>query len=496
MLAAVSLRSRIGGIFSAMAIIVIIGGATMLWNTHQMDAMLVAMVEKEFVLYKTAQDLELALANQKGLLTYYLVDGDVKWLKSLGQYRQVFYQIIEQAKSLALTPKQRQSLEVISERFKIYVQAKDIAIENYKTNKFQGSISNLHEKGRDVFFAVSDLCRAFSENQWQAIVDAEAASEVLSRHLKMVVFIATSMFIVLCAALLFILYRNVLGPIRELAIESGSTPQESSRDEVGSLTHSFKGMMRDLGETSDELARSRKNLLQAERMVMVGELAAGVAHTIRNPFTSIKMRMFSLGRSLKLTDAQAEDLQVISDEIARIDRIVENFLEFARSPKLRLRECSLSDVVKSVITLLEYRLRAYNVDLQYVPQPDLPKVTVDADRIKEALVNLVMNGCEAMETGGKISITESHEYDPKIGDAVAVSVSDNGPGIPEAIRDKVVTPFFTTKEDGSGLGLSIVNRIVREHNGKFVVSSNLDKGATCTILLPIGEGDHESDSDH
>ncbi|MBU1564188.1 MAG: histidine kinase [Proteobacteria bacterium] len=479
-----------------MAVIVIIGGASMLYYPHQMDTMLVSMVEKEFNLYKIAEDMELALANQKGLLTYYLVDGDVTWLKSLGEYRQVFYQMLEQAKGLELTPKQRQSLEVISEKYNAYVLTKDIAIDNYKTKKLQGAISSLHEKQRDVFFGVLELCRAFSQDQWQVIVNKQKASEVLSRHLKMVVFIATAMFTLLCAALLFILHRNILGPIRELAIETGSTPEDSSRDEVDSLTHSFKSMMKDLGETSDELARSRKNLLQAERMVMVGELAAGVAHTIRNPFTSIKMRMFSLGRSLQLTDAQGEDLQVISDEIARIDRIVENFLEFARSPKLRLRECSLGDVVKSVITLLEYRLRAYNVELHYVTQPDLPKVRVDADRIKEALVNLVMNACEAMETGGKISITETHERHPKMGDVVAVTVSDNGPGIPEAIRDKVVTPFFTTKEDGSGLGLSIVNRIVREHNGKFLVAPNLDGGAQCTILLPTGEGDHESDSDH
>lgn len=496
MLEALSLRARIGCIFSVMAAIVITGGASMLYYTHQMDTMLVAMVEKEFVLYKTAQDMELALANQKGLLTYYLVDGDVKWLKSLGEYRQVFYQIIDQAQKLELTPKQRQSLEVITEKYKAYVQFKDIAIENYKSKKWQGSISNLHKKRRVVFFTVLELCRAFSHDQWQVIVKAEGESKDLSRHLKVVVFIATSMFTLLCVALLFILYKNILGPIRELAIETGSSPQESSRDEVDSLTHSFKSMMRDLGETSNELARSRKNLLQAERMVLVGELAAGVAHTIRNPFTSIKMRMFSLGRSLQLTDAQGEDLQVISDEIARIDRIVENFLEFARPPKLRLRECCLGDVVNSVRTLLEYRLRVYNVELHYVPQLDLPKVRVDADRIKEALVNLVMNACEAMENGGQISITETHEYHPKMGDVVAVTVSDNGPGIPEAIRDKVVAPFFTTKEDGSGLGLSIVNRIVGEHNGKFLVSTNLDGGAHCTILLPTGEGDNESDSDH
>ena len=496
MLAALSLRSKIGYIFSAMAAIVIVGGGSMLWYTRQIDTMLVEMVQKEFVLYKTAQDMELALANQKGLLTYYLVDGDVKWLKSLGQYRQVFYQIIEKAEGMELTPEQRHSVQVIAEKYGVYTRAKDMAIESYKNIDTLGSISDLHEKQRDAFFGVLELCRAFSQDQWQLILKAEEASNILSRNLRIVATIAVAIFTLLCSVFLFILYKNILGPIRGLAIETGSSAQESERDEVGSLTQSLKGMMRDFGETSDELARSRKNLLQAERMVMVGELAAGVAHTIRNPFTSIKMRMFSLGRSLQLNEAQSEDLQVISDEIARIDRIVENFLEFARPPKLRLRECRLGDIVNSVKTLLEYRLKAYNVELHYVCRPELPEVTVDADRIKEALVNLIINACEAMETGGRITITETREHHEKMGEVVAVTVRDSGTGIPEAIKDKVVTPFFTTKEDGSGLGLSIVNRIVREHNGKFIISSNADKGATCIILLPIAREDHESNSDN
>ncbi len=489
-----SLRSKLGSIFIAMAVVVLLGGGSMLWYTQKMDTMLVSMVNKEFVLYKTAQDMELALANQKGLLTYYLVDGDMKWLKLLGQYRQIFYQIIEQAQSLTLTPEQRHSLEVIGTKYSAYIRAKDTAIDTYKSDSFHGSISSLHEKQRDAFFGVLDLCRAFSQDQWQVIVKAKEANSVLSSSLRIVALIAITMFTLLCTVFLVILYKHILEPIRDLALETGSSAQESSRDEVNSLTHSLKGMMRDFGETSDALARSRKNLLQAERMVMVGELAAGVAHTIRNPFTSIKMRMFSLGRSLKLTETQAEDLQVISDEIARIDRIVENFLEFARPPKLRLKECHLRDIVNSVITLLEYRLRAYNVELHYDFQPDLPKVIVDADRIKEALVNLVINACEAMETGGKISVNETRQHHPIMGDVVAVIVSDSGPGIPEAIIDKVATPFFTTKEDGSGLGLSIVTRIVREHNGKFIVSSNPDQGAQCIILLPTGRSNHESDS--
>ncbi len=497
MFAALSLRARIGCIFSAMAVIVIFGGVSMLWYTNRMDTILQSLVNKEFVLYKTAQDMELALANQKGFLTYYLVDGDVKWLKSLGQYRQVFYQIIEKARNLELTPKQREAIGVIAEKYNIYVQAKDKTIESYKRNTFDGSISKLHERQRDAFFGVLDLCRNFSEDQWQVIIKAEEASSNLARYLRMVAFVAVVLFSLLCTVLLLILYKDILGPIRGMAIETGSTAQESSMDEVSSLTHSLKGMMRDFDETSEELARSRKNLLQAERMVMVGELAAGVAHTIRNPFTSIKMRMFSLGRSLKLTQAQSEDLQVISDEIGRIDRIVENFLEFARPPKLRLRQCRLADIVNSVITLLEYRLRAYNVELNYLQQPDLPTIKVDADRLKEALVNLVINACEAMETGGRITISETEQHDAKMGDVVAITVGDSGPGIPEAIVDKVTTPFFTTKEDGSGLGLSIVTRIVREHNGKFMVRSKAEEqGAECVILLPIGGYDHESDPDN
>jgi signal transduction histidine kinase len=297
---------------------------------------------------------------------------------------------------------------------------------------------------------------------------------------------ALAFFSVLCAFFLYILYNHILEPIRELAFKTGSSAREISIDEVDSLQHSLDGMIRDFDETSEELIRSRKHLLQAERMAMVGELAAGVAHTIRNPFTSIKMRMFSLGRSLKLTEAQGEDLQVISDEISRIDKIVENFLEFARPPKLRLQKCSLGEMINGVLTLLEYRLRAYNVELNYTFRPELGKVKVDPDRIKEALANLIINGCEAMEKGGIISIGETRESHETMGDVAIVTISDSGPGIPETIIDKVTTPFFTTREDGSGLGLSIVARIIKEHNGKLIISSKPEQGATFVIILPTG----------
>jgi signal transduction histidine kinase len=145
-----------------------------------------------------------------------------------------------------------------------------------------------------------------------------------------------------------------------------------------------------------------------------------------------------------------------------------------------------------VQSLLEYRLKAYNVEVHYTHRPELPPVRVDADRIKEALVNLLINACEAMETGGQISIVESRGRDPELGEIAIITVSDSGPGIPPAIIDKVVTPFFTTKEEGSGLGLSIVSRIAREHHGKFIISTAPVRGAECILQLPVNGRGHES----
>jgi signal transduction histidine kinase len=480
-----SLRGKIVGIFSAMASIVLVGGLCILWYTYQIDNSFRTMVNKELVLFKIAGDMELGLANQKGLLTYYLVDGDGKWLQSLGQYRQIFKQNLDKALSLDLSSDQKQDLNTIVEKYGVYVEAKDYAIENYKSHNIYGNISSLHEKQRDIFFGLLEKCRFFSQKQWAIIEKTKDKNTRQAIKLRAVVTGAVTVFMCFSCIFLFFLYKNILRPIRLLALETGSSLQDSSQDEVESLSQSLKGMMRDFDHTYDELAKSRKHLMQAERMAMVGELAAGVAHTIRNPFTSIKMRMFSLTRTLDLNDVQNEDLQVISDEIARIDKIVQNFLEFARPPKLKLQQCNLEELIQSVITLLEYRLKEYDAELVYEAGADLPKVCADPDRIKEALVNLVTNSCEAMETGGCVYITESREHDQKMGDVAVIKVRDTGPGVPESIRYKITSPFFTTKEDGSGLGLSIVNRIMKEHNGRLIVESSIHQGVEFILRIPI-----------
>jgi signal transduction histidine kinase len=303
----------------------------------------------------------------------------------------------------------------------------------------------------------------------------------------------------LCLAVLlaFVLINHILGPLRGLALEADREKGTGkSGDEVKALSLSVRGLIEDVDQTHSELERSRETLLQAEKMALVGKLAAGTAHSIRNPLTSVKMRLFSLDRTLDLSATQKDDFRVISEEIRHIDTIVENFLEFSRPPKLKMQKVSPSEVVDLAIQLLKHRLKSYDVSVDVIRKRPLPEIQADPEQLKEVLVNLVVNACEAMEGGGSIVIREEERFAKPLGRVVVIRLMDNGPGIPNSIQEQVLQPFFTTKEEGTGLGLSIAGRIVAEHGGWLDLTSEEGQGATFVITLPAEEQHSEYNFDH
>jgi signal transduction histidine kinase len=201
------------------------------------------------------------------------------------------------------------------------------------------------------------------------------------------------------------------------------------------------------------------------------------------------MRLYSLERTLQLTPSQREDFEVVSEEIRHIETILRNFLEFSRPPKPVLQSVSLSDVVDMALQLLRHRLESYNVSIVVKRDGRLPNIQADPDQLKEVLVNLILNACEAMGEGGKIEIEETEGVMEPEGRVVIIKVKDTGPGIPPEIADKIFEPFFTTKEDGSGLGLSIAKRIVEDHGGWIHCKSQEGQGATFIIALPCKESE-------
>jgi signal transduction histidine kinase len=492
----ISLRARIYLLLIALAFITIAGGVVMVWYTYRIENLLALMTEKDLAAFETAEALEQALVNQKGFVSYYFIEGDPEWLRQLGEYRQLFKDRLDDAIQTSADTGDRAALDQIKTEYNRYITIKDRVIDYYqKGERETGAI--LHRQARDAFFDVLKLCEKYRDIHKKRIQTTRSKSGAEALKLRIIAATAVLFSILLALLLAFVLGYQVLRPVRRLAVEADRKGERPvADDEVKALSSTVRGLIQNVDETQSELQKSRESLLQAEKMALVGKLAAGMAHSIRNPFTSVKMRLFSLSRYLELSDTQKEDFEVISDEIRHIDTIVQNFLEFSRPPKLKMQSISPSAVVDQTLQLLEHRLRSYDVSVAIEREQPLPEIDADPEQLKEVLVNLMVNACEAIEKGGTIVIHEDKNTTPS-GESIAIiKVSDTGPGIPAAIREKVFEPFFTTKEEGTGLGLSIVARIIEEHGGSVAVESIEGRGATFIISLPIMESSDEQNFDH
>lgn len=483
-----SLRTKIMFAIAALVVIALLGGGTTIWIIHRMDRAVSSVVSSRVAALNAAQELESSLAMQRGLLSYYFIDGNSEWLTQLDQYRFAFEGWLKKAREVTTTENEREILNAIESKYIRYTSFREKIIELYDSGRKEEGYK-LHREIRNPFYSVKDLCEQFKQVQYESI---GALSGGIRSH---VTFFDTAATIAMVSAailgiiLAVLLLNRVLVPIRLLALAADRDGESAGDepDEVKALGNRIHGLIESMDMTRSQLEQSREHLLQSEKLAQIGKLAAGVAHSIRNPLTSVKMRLFTMERTLKLAPAEREDFEVISEEIRHIDTIVQNFLEFSRPPKLKIQRVSPSDVVDMAIQLLGHRLEAYGVGLELMRHRRLPEIDGDPEQLKEVFVNLIENACEAMGDGGRILITEEEGVSEPMGRVAVIKLSDNGPGIPEALREKVFQPFFTTKDQGTGLGLSIAVRIIEDHKGCINMKCKQNKGTTFTITLPCLE---------
>ena len=481
----ISLRVRVYTVLISLVAITLVGGLIMVWYTYRMESLLADLVDKNLAAYQVAEALESALVQQSGDASQFLLDGDARWLENLDEHRRTFRAQIEEARALMLSGSQKQILDQIESEYLRYIILKDQSIEFYKARDTDTGDRLLKEVSKH-FSKVLELCRQFKDFYTKRIALLKEQSYAQAERLRLIAGTAVLVVLLLGVVLAFVLVNDILEPLRRLAQEAnpGARPEETE-DEVKALSRSVRGLIEGFDQTQTELEKSREHLLQAEKMVVVGKLAASMAHSIRNPLTSVKMRLFSLDRSLDLNPQQREDFQVISEEVVHIDSLVQSFLEFSRPPKLRMQMISPSEIVDLALKLMTHRLESYQVSVQVERHERLPVVQADPDRLKEVLVNIMVNACEAMKGGGAIVIREEETLDASLGQVAVVRIRDNGPSIEEGLRARIFEPFFTTKEEGSGLGLSIAVRIVEEHGGRLNLESRKGQGAEFSLILPV-----------
>lgn len=232
-----------------------------------------------------------------------------------------------------------------------------------------------------------------------------------------------------------------------------------------------------------EVHEMRERVRKADRLVAIGELSAGIAHELRNPLASISGSIEMLAGELELSGEHRGLMDLITRESDRLDRIISDFLEFARLRYPTRGPVDIGVCIEEVLVLLRHNSSKTNdIDVSFVNADDLPSVRADDEQLRQVFFNLAVNSCEAMEAGGKLEVVTSADD----GESVTIAFCDNGPGIVSEDVGKLFEPFFTTKVGGTGLGLAIANKIVTAHGGTIEFRNRPNGGAEFIIVLPVG----------
>jgi len=308
------------------------------------------------------------------------------------------------------------------------------------------------------------------------------------RHI--VLLVAGAGAVAICGALLVVLTYTVQRPMVELQQKIAqlgggdlnvSVSFAHRNDEIGDLGRNFNQMVTQLRESREEIERlHRTQMSRAEHFATLGEVATGLAHEIRNPLAGIAGVIEIIGRDLPSSSPARAVVKDVRQEIARINHIVTDLLQTARPHPPKVRKSDLNTTVEHAVMLGRQQAMTKGIEVALHKDPSLPEVEHDSDQIHQVLLNLLLNAQQAIETKGKIEVTVERK-----GPNAVIDVKDNGRGIAPEHLPNIFRPFYTTKGDGTGLGLSLARRIVEDHHGRIDVTSTVGRGTTFAVVLPL-----------
>ena len=318
-------------------------------------------------------------------------------------------------------------------------------------------------------------------------------------------FLVAILGIILAQLMVVFVTSRITKPLKGLVfaterIAQGDLDYEvpvASADELGNLATSFNKMTKTLKSSDEEIqkrstALERANqelretqvqLIQTEKLSSLGRLAAGVAHELNNPLTGVMTFSHLLLKNAQ-DEATKRDLEIIIRETTRCREIIKGVLDFARQNPPQRKLCYINGVIEKTLSLLQHQAVFHNITIERKLNELLPQIWIDENQIEQVVMNIALNAAEAMNGQGILSVSSGVSQG---GDFVEVRVSDTGMGIPQENLSKIFDPFFTTKDPqrGTGLGLSVSYGIIQKHHGDIIVESEVGKGTTFTVRLPV-----------
>jgi signal transduction histidine kinase len=463
---------------------------------HRLQSNLADILADNVIRLQKVQELEIQVRRLRFHAFYYLLDPNPDRLQRVKDDQAQFEAAFEAVRQVSGTDEELALLETIDEKYHQYKAEQDELITARRDRPLPEvyKIADRH-KITEVIAPCQELLTVNQARMDQVKDESVRASR---------------------EGYLAMLFLGIAGPIGGLAVGFGVTRglrrsiyrlsvrvhdlAQHLDEDVGSvsvvadgdleaLEEKMKFIVQKVEHAAKRIQEQQRELLRTEQLSQVGQLAAGVAHEIRNPLTGIKLLAEAALRPQAPRPLNMEDTRLVLREVKRVEQTVQQFLNFARLPAPQIARCDLCEIIRQAWELVRVRAQRQQVE----PVLHLPAepvfVSADAGQLTTVLVNLFLNALDAMATAGRIEVT----LGPGQSGAVQLRICDSGPGIPPEIQSRLFQPFATNKPHGTGLGLFLTGRIIDEHGGAISASNRQEGGACFTITLPThAEGDATS----
>jgi len=473
------------------------------WYINRLQASQAYILSNNVTSLRAAQGLEISLRQLRFYCFTYLVAPDEPpdpgqpeekptgptLKEKIARAEKDFEAWLQHARDTANTPEEWEQIHKIENGYRLYQKAFDDAEQQVK---LRGPFQDLRKLAQDnpAEPIVGPCHKLFSLNE-RVIADTSQENARLSQKLHLVLLFLALGGPVSGLIMGYGLARGWSRSIHRLSVQVQGMAQRLDQDVAwlkvgtgGDLSHLDRQLEYVVGrveEVVERLQHQQREMLRAQQLTAVGQLAASVAHEVRNPLTAIKMLVEAALRSRNARPFTEENLRVVHAEVVRLERTVQGFLNFARPPALCRSQTDLREIVNWAVELVRARARQQHVQLDVATPAEPVYRDVDGDQLCTVLVNLFINALDAMPTGGRLEVA----LDAAAG-AARLQVRDSGPGIAPEMSGRLFTPFASTKATGTGLGLSISRRVIEDHGGRIVCAPPNGRGACFTITLPEG----------
>jgi signal transduction histidine kinase len=456
------------------------------WYIFRQEANLSRILSENVASLEAAQELEIRVRQLRAHTFLYLIEPTAAHRALIPPDHQAFEEAFARAQQAAQTEPERQCIATIQTEYERYqrdlADLRDGVDRNGPRTDF-GKLFDAHP-----IRGVTNGCHALVALS-RAEMDATSRdSNTIGAQVRWGILVLGLVGPISGLLVGLGVARRLSRSVARLSIRVHDVAERLGEQDVASVSVSVDGDFRQVDrqlehvlQRVEEVARRaqqhQQEMLRAEQLAAVGQLAASMAHEVRNPLTGVKLLVDAARLPGESTTLTAEDLTVIHDELARVEQTVQGFLDFARPPALRCQPMDLHAVLEHAVGLVKARARQQRVsiDMQLAEQPAI--VSVDGGQLTNVLVNLFLNALDVMPTGGKLTVSVTCAGDGR----TTLRVADTGPGITPEMEGRLFTPFASSKPTGTGLGLSVSRRIIEDHGGRIGATNLPDGGAQFTI---------------